>query len=84
MKKATTTETVTAPTGVYLMTKAEVLAKVKLSYPTIWNLMRAGKFPRSRSHGVGGQKAVWIGSEIDEWMLTLPQRELKAPDEKSA
>lgn len=54
--------------------KPEVLDRVAASYPTIWQWMREGKFPRSRE--LGG-KAVWLEHEIEGWILSRPVRRLK-------
>ena len=35
-----------------LISKGEVLGRTGLSYPTIWQWMQNGKFPRSRDVGV--------------------------------
>lgn len=59
---------------VRLITKPELLDRIGVTYPTIWQWMRAGKFPRSRE--LGG-KAAWIESEVDEWIAALPVRRLK-------
>jgi predicted DNA-binding transcriptional regulator AlpA len=69
-----------ADVGVRLLTKRQVLDLTHVSYPTIWNWMRRGTFPRSRSLGHDGQKIVWLASEVEQWMTSLPVRELKAPD----
>ena len=55
--------------------KPELLRKTGISYPTIWGMMRDGKFPRSRDAGEGS--AAWIESEVDEWIATRPVRRLK-------
>jgi predicted DNA-binding transcriptional regulator AlpA len=57
-----------------LIGKREVCAIAGLSYPTIWSRMRAGTFPRSR---VSGGKTVWLSTEIDAWLASLPVRKLK-------
>jgi len=54
--------------------KPEVLDRVGVSYPTIWQWMRTGTFPASRE--VGG-KVAWLESEIDDWMATRPLRKYK-------
>jgi prophage regulatory protein len=54
--------------------KTEVLNRVGASYPTIWQWMREGKFPRSRE--LGGRSA-WIESEIETWIKGRPIRRLK-------
>ena len=48
-----------------LIFKREVLRRVGLSYPTIWKMMRQGRFPRSR---VCGGKSAWLEHEIESWI----------------
>lgn len=57
-----------------LMEKAEVLAITGVSYPSLWDWMRKGTFPRSRR--VGG-KSKWLSTEVEAWILALPIRRLK-------
>ena len=57
-----------------IVSKLEVLDRVGASYPTIWQWMREGKFPRSRE--LGG-KSCWLESEIEDWILSRPVRPLK-------
>ena len=57
-----------------LVSKAEVLDLVGLSYPTIWAMMRDGKFPRSRE--IGG-KVAWLASELKYWISNRPISKLK-------
>jgi predicted DNA-binding transcriptional regulator AlpA len=64
--------------GARLLNRKELLAKVNLSYPTIWALMRDGTFPHSRA--VDG-KTVWVESEVDDWIARLPRRRLKGETE---
>ena len=59
---------------VWLLSKREVLAIVGVSYPTLWSLMRANTFPRSRK--VGGQSK-WVSSEVAAWLAALPKTRLK-------
>jgi predicted DNA-binding transcriptional regulator AlpA len=59
---------------VKLLTKAQVLDRIGLTFPTVWKLMRQNRFPRSRV--VGDSKSVWLESEITEWILALPERQL--------
>jgi prophage regulatory protein len=54
--------------------KAEVLDRVGLSYTTVWDWMRQGRFPRSRE--LGGRRG-WLESEIEEWMANVPLSRLK-------
>jgi predicted DNA-binding transcriptional regulator AlpA len=73
------------PKGVRLLAKHDVLARVGVSFPTIWKWMRAGTFPRSRQLGTGrSSKVVWYENEIDAWAAKLPMQRLKGDDEKVA
>lgn len=64
--------------GDYLVSKRDVLAITNVTFPTLWAWMRAGKFPRAR---VVGAKSMWLSSEIEAWLATLPVRRLKdAPE----
>jgi predicted DNA-binding transcriptional regulator AlpA len=64
-----------------LLDKAQVCAIANVTYPTIWAWMRAGTFPRSR---VVGGKSMWLSTEVDAWMATLPIRPLKGDTEAAA
>lgn len=44
----------------------EVIARVGIKRSMIYRLMGEGRFPRSRS--LGPKCAVWVESEIDEWI----------------
>jgi predicted DNA-binding transcriptional regulator AlpA len=69
-----------APPTVRLFDKKYILAITGLTYPTIWKMMRAGAFPRSR---IVGQKSKWRSDEVEQWLAGLPIRKLKG-DEASA
>jgi prophage regulatory protein len=56
------------------ISKKELLARVGASYPSIWQWMREGKFPRSRE--LGG-RAAWLECEIEAWIVNRPVRRLK-------
>ena len=60
--------------GDRLILKKEVLARVGLSYVTIWERMRRGEFPRSV---VLGNKVAWYESEVDAWLESLKRTRLK-------
>ena len=61
-----------------LISKPEMLRRVaSVSFPTIWKLMRDGKFPRSRN--LGG-KAAWIESEVSDWIRDRPVIKLKGEE----
>ena len=57
------------PLGVRLLSKAEVLAAVNVTYPALWKWMRDGKFPRSR---LVGNKSMWLSTEVAAWLSNLP------------
>ena len=63
-----------ARAGARLLSKREVLAIVGVSYPTLWSMMRANTFPRSRKVG---SKSMWVSTEIEAWMASLPRCRLK-------
>lgn len=44
----------------------DVIARVGIKRSMIYRLMSEGRFPRSRS--LGPKCAVWVESEIDEWI----------------
>ena len=60
-----------------LLSKPEVLDRVSLTFPTIWKLMRKGRFPRGR---VVASKTVWLESDIEAWIAALPERTYKPAD----
>jgi prophage regulatory protein len=62
------------PPRIRLISKPDVLARTQLTYPTIWKLMREGKFPRSRALL---NKAVWVEDEVEAWIASLPLPEFK-------
>src|SRR5215471_2139685 len=53
------------PIGVRLLSKAEVLAVVNVTYPALWKWMRDGKFPRAR---IVGNKSMWLSTEVAAWL----------------
>jgi predicted DNA-binding transcriptional regulator AlpA len=74
-------ETATPIAGERCIDKTEVLRRVPLSYAKIWQLMREGRFPRSRALGT---KVVWIEGEVDQYITSLPIRRLKGDDAPEA
>ncbi len=70
---------VAAPCTVRLLTKHEVCALAGVTYPTIWSWMRRGAFPRSR---VVGGKSMWVSTEVEAWLNSLPVRPLKGDAER--
>jgi predicted DNA-binding transcriptional regulator AlpA len=57
-----------------LLDKREIVAITGVSFPTIWDWMRQGKFPRA--HIVVG-KSKWHAADIAGWLSGLPPRPLK-------
>ena len=57
-----------------LIYRSEVLEITGFSYPTLWEWMRKGTFPRSIEVGGG---VAWWQSEFEEWLANLPRRRLK-------
>ena len=64
-----------------LIYRSEILEIAGVSYPTLWEWMRKGKFPRSIEVGGG---VAWRQSEIVEWLANLPTRRLKGDDADSS
>ena len=60
---------------VRLIFKPEVLHRVGLSFPTIWKVMRQGRFALAR---ITGGKSAWIESEINDFLAGLPLRRYKS------
>ena len=63
---------------VRLMSKHEVCDVVGASFPTIWQWMRDGKFPRSRK--LGG-KTCWLASAVENWIINRPVKRIKGDPE---
>ena len=62
-----------------LLTRAQLLEIVPLSYPTIWELMRRGEFPKALR--IGQKKVAWREDEIRGWIESRPRQELKGGSE---
>lgn len=55
-----------------------------MSFPTVWKLIREGRFPRPRVVAQGG-KVCWLESEVSAWIVSLPTRKYRGdPDGISA
>ncbi|MBX9896424.1 MAG: AlpA family transcriptional regulator [Qipengyuania sp.] len=54
------------PPPARLLRLPEVIARVGLKRSAIYQRMSEGRFPRSRS--LGPKCAVWVESEIDDWI----------------
>ena len=61
-----------------LVSKAELLELIPLSFPTIWEQMRRRAFPLSVKLGDGPTaKSAWFLDEIQDYQENLPRTELK-------
>jgi prophage regulatory protein len=58
------------------LSKAQVLKKVPVTGPTLWDWVRKNKFPKPRA--LSSNKTVWLASEVDAWMQARPLRNYKA------
>jgi predicted DNA-binding transcriptional regulator AlpA len=61
-----------------LLNRHEIVALSGFTYPSLWEMMRRGKFPRGR---VVGGKTMWRSDEIERWVADLPVRPLKGDGE---
>jgi predicted DNA-binding transcriptional regulator AlpA len=57
-----------------LLSKQEVCEKVHRSYPSIWEAMCKGLFPRAVEQG---QRPYWFAHQIDAYLEALPPRPIK-------
>jgi prophage regulatory protein len=62
-------DTYTPLTQPRLIRLPDVIARVGIKRSMIYRLMGEGRFPRSRS--LGPKCAVWVESEIDEWVKAV-------------
>lgn len=49
-----------------LIKRREVLARTTLANSTLYELMRAGKFPQSVQ--IGPRSVAWVEEEVDAWI----------------
>ena len=62
-----------------LLTKAEVLALLGVTYTTVFTWMREGQFPLSIELGPSGgrsTKIAWLADEVYAWIASRPRRKL--------
>lgn len=62
--------------GQRLLSRAEVLDMVGVTYPGLWKMIRRGDFPPARE--ITKTRIGWLASEVREWMESRPVRKLKA------
>ena len=55
--------------GERLLRLPEVMERVGLKRTAIYQRMREGRFPKSRS--LGARCTIWLESEIDEWIRAI-------------
>jgi prophage regulatory protein len=61
-----------------LLSRAEMLKRVALTYPTVWKMMIENRFPRGRA--IGNGRVAWLESEIEGWIENLPRQRLKGDE----
>lgn len=59
----------TLPTSGRLIRLPEVMDRVGMKRSAIYQRMKEGRFPRARS--LGARCAVWVESEIDDWVKAV-------------
>ena len=64
-----------------LLDRKQVMARVNLTYPTLWMRMRKGNFPRSRNCG---GKIMWLEDEIENWIRSRPPQVLKGDEDAAS
>jgi predicted DNA-binding transcriptional regulator AlpA len=70
----------TDPVELRLLTKEEVLDRVKLSFTSVWKKMQAGTFPRGLVQGSGEHernRVFWYEHEIQKYLAGLQQKRIK-------
>jgi prophage regulatory protein len=60
-----------------LLSKAEVLALVPVSYPCLWAMMVRGEFPRARRLSPNSNRVAWLADEVSAWIESRPVQKLK-------
>ena len=68
------------PVVLRFLSKAEVVERTNLSFPTIWKMMIEHRFPQARcvddNHFA---KPLWFEHEIEEWMEQRPLKTYRIP-----
>jgi predicted DNA-binding transcriptional regulator AlpA len=58
-----------------LLSKADMLARVGVSYSSVWNWIIAGTFPPGRALSDGKRgRIMWVEAEIEAWIASRPVR----------
>lgn len=67
--------------GQRLLSKAEVLQRVPVSFSTLYGWMQQGTFPRPRIVGPSKNgKVFWTEESVDRWISDLPEQKYKRPN----
>ena len=67
--------------GRRLLLKAEVLDRVRVSYPTLWDWMKQGTFPRGIFVGA---KVCWFEDEVDAFLNARRRQVFKSDEQTDA
>jgi predicted DNA-binding transcriptional regulator AlpA len=59
-----------------LLTRAEVLKRIPVTYPTLWSLMRRTEDPFPRAIRVGA-RVMWVEAELNAWIAKQARQKLK-------
>jgi predicted DNA-binding transcriptional regulator AlpA len=66
-----------APPSDRLLSRAEVLEIIGVTYPTLWWWVKEGDFPAPRTLGFkkGPRGRIgWVESEVQSWIMSRPKR----------
>jgi predicted DNA-binding transcriptional regulator AlpA len=69
-------------TGRRIISRAELLKKVPLTYVAIWKKMVAGTFPRPIE--ISERKNGWFEDEVDAYLSARPRRRYKGDAQREA
>lgn len=63
---ATSRKDITVEKKQILLKKAQVAARTSLSGTSIYDMSKAGKFPKSVK--LGSKRVCWVEAEVDQWI----------------
>jgi predicted DNA-binding transcriptional regulator AlpA len=72
------------PADILLLSKPQLLEFLGVSYSSVFNWMRAGLFPLPRVIGPSSGRSsriAWYASEVQAWLASRPQRQIKSPSQ---
>lgn len=71
--------------SIKLLSKTEMLARVGVSYSSVWNWIVAGTFPPGRALSDGKRgRIMWVEAEIEAWIASRPVRLPKSAKQRVA